>query len=70
MSYPDGVGLRVALEARIAESGTQMTITNLALGVLVGFGLTALVGLIGGTVVNHLSKHSSPFFNTSESDHK
>ncbi len=45
-----------------------MTITNLALGVLVGFGLAALVGLIGGTLVNHLSQHSSPFFNTNEND--
>jgi hypothetical protein len=43
-------------------------ITNLTLGLLVGFGLTALVGLVGGTLVNHLSNHSSPFFSTSEGD--
>jgi len=42
--------------------------TNLALGIIVGFGLTALVGLVGGTLVNHLSQHSSPFFSTSEGD--
>lgn len=43
-------------------------ITNLTLGLLVGFGLTALVGLVGGTLVNHHTKHSSPFFSTSEGD--
>ena len=43
-------------------------ITNLALGLGIGFGLTALVGLVGGTLVNRLSDHSSPFFSTSERD--